>query len=130
KPRQLDVLDILPSRRFDPDHEPFDDEHHAGRDALPFVWRVTQRLARTVIPTGLLVVTAPPLSVARTVRTWFPGGTFLHVKAEGALVSWRSPVAPSWTSTFVTLPPGSLAVAVIVIVGFQAKVAPSAGEVM
>ena len=30
--------------------------------------------------TGLLVVTAPVLSVARAVRTWFPDGTFLHVK--------------------------------------------------
>ena len=32
--------------------------------------------------------------------------------------------------TFVTFPPGSLAVAVIVIVGFQGKIAPSAGDVM
>ena len=36
-------------------------------------------LGRTVMPTGLLVVVAPALSVARAVRTWFPGGTFLHV---------------------------------------------------
>ena len=40
-----------------------------------------QRFGRTVMPTGLLVVVAPALSVARAVRTWFPGGTFLHVKA-------------------------------------------------
>src|SRR5512132_395666 len=37
---------------------------------------------------------------------------------------------PSRNSTFVTLPSGSLAVAVIVIVGFQANIAPSAGYVM
>jgi hypothetical protein len=30
--------------------------------------------------TGLLVVTAPLLSVARAVRRWLPCGTFLHVK--------------------------------------------------
>jgi hypothetical protein len=45
------------------------------------------RFGRTVIPTGLLVVTAPALSVARAVKTWLPGGTFLHVKEYGALVS-------------------------------------------
>jgi hypothetical protein len=33
---------------------------------------------------------------------------------------------PSRNSTFVTLPSVSLAVAVIVIVGFQANIAPSA----
>jgi hypothetical protein len=38
-----------------------------------------------VKPTGLLVVTAPALSVARAVRTWLPDGTFLHVKAYGAV---------------------------------------------
>jgi hypothetical protein len=52
------------------------------------------------------------------------------VKAYGALVSWPSRVVPSRNSTFVTFPPGSLAVAVIVIVGFHEKVAPLAGEVM
>jgi hypothetical protein len=36
----------------------------------------------------------------------------------------------SRNSTFVTLPSESLAVAVTAIVGFQAKMAPSAGEVM
>ena len=45
-------------------------------------------------------------------------------------MSWPSTVVPSRNSTFVTLPSGSLAVAVTVIVGFQAKIAPSAGEVM
>ena len=45
-------------------------------------------------------------------------------------MSWPITVEPSRNSTLVTLPPGSLAVAVIVIVGFQAKIAPSAGEVM
>ena len=79
--------------------------------------------------TGLLVVTAPLLSVARAVMTWLPDGTFLHVKEYGALVSCRQ-VVPSRNSTFVTLPPGSLAVAVTVIVGFHAKIAPSTGEVM
>jgi hypothetical protein len=82
------------------------------------------------MPTGLLVMTAPALSVARTVRTWLPDATFLHVKEYGAAVSWPSTVVPSRNSTFVTVPSGSLAVAVIVIVGFQAKTAPSAGEVM
>jgi hypothetical protein len=45
-------------------------------------------------------------------------------------VSWPTTVVPSRNSTFVTLPPGSLAVAVMVIVGFQEKIAPLAGEVM
>jgi hypothetical protein len=45
-------------------------------------------------------------------------------------VSWPSTIVPSRNSTFVTLPSGSLAVAVIVIVGFQANIAPSAGYVM
>jgi hypothetical protein len=44
-------------------------------------------------------------------------------------VSWPSTVVPSRNSTFVTLPSGSLAVAVIVNVGLQAKIAPSAGYV-
>src|SRR4051794_32904895 len=79
--------------------------------------------------TWLLVVVAPALSVARTVRTWGPCGTFFQVKEYGALVSWPRRVERSRNSTFVTLPPGSLAVAVTVIVGFHAKDAPSAGEV-
>jgi hypothetical protein len=42
--------------------------------------RVAQRFGRTVMPTtGGLSVTAPALSVARAVSSWFPGGTFLHV---------------------------------------------------
>jgi hypothetical protein len=41
---------------------------------------VAQRFGRTVMPTGALVVTAPPLSVARAVSTWLPLGTFLHLK--------------------------------------------------
>ena len=45
-------------------------------------------------------------------------------------MSWPSTVEPSRNSTVVTLPSASLAVAVTVIVGFQAKTAPSAGEVM
>jgi hypothetical protein len=32
------------------------------------------------MPTGLLVVVAAALSVARAVRMWFPEGTFLQVK--------------------------------------------------
>src|SRR5205814_3942890 len=44
-----------------------------------------QCFGRTVMPTGLLVVTAPALSVARAVRPWLPGGTFLHVMEWGAL---------------------------------------------
>jgi hypothetical protein len=55
--------------------------------------------------TGLLVVTAPALSLARTVRSWIPDGRFLHVYAYGALVSWPSTVVPSRNSTFATLPP-------------------------
>jgi hypothetical protein len=31
------------------------------------------------MPTALLVVTAPALSVARAVREWVPCGTFFHV---------------------------------------------------
>ena len=42
-------------------------------------------------------------------------------------MSWPSTVVPLRNSTFVTVPSGSLAVAVIVIVGFQVKIAPSAG---
>src|SRR4051794_26103385 len=80
--------------------------------------------------TWLLVVVAPALSVARAVRTWGPCGTFFQVKEYGAVVSWPRTVERSRNSTFVTLPPGSLAVAVTVIVGFQAKDAPSAGEVI
>ena len=82
------------------------------------------------MPTAALVVTAPALSVERAVSTWLPVGTFLHVKEYGALVSWPSTLVPSRNSTLATLPSGSLAVAVTVIVGFQAKIAPSAGEVM
>ena len=36
---------------------------------------------------------------------------------------------PSRNSTLATAPSGSLAVAVIVIVGFQLKIAPAVGEV-
>jgi hypothetical protein len=74
-----------------------------------------------------LTVTAPALSVARTVRVWFPCGTFLQVNEYGALVSEPRTVVPSRNSTFVTLPSASLAAAWIVIVGFQAKMAPLAG---
>jgi hypothetical protein len=42
--------------------------------------RAAQRLGRTVMPTGLLVVTVPALSVARAVSRWLPAGTFFHVK--------------------------------------------------
>jgi hypothetical protein len=42
-------------------------------------------------------------------------------------VSWPSAVAPSRNSTFVTVPSVSLADAVIVMVGFHAKLAPFAG---
>jgi hypothetical protein len=42
--------------------------------------RAAQRLGRTVMPTGLLVVTAPALSVARAVSRWLPAGAFFHVK--------------------------------------------------
>ena len=45
-------------------------------------------------------------------------------------MSWPSRVVPLRNSTLVTLPSGSLAVAVIVIVGFQGKIAPAVGEVM
>jgi hypothetical protein len=55
---------------------------------------------------------------------------FLQIKEYGALVSVARRVEPSRNSTLVTLPSGSLAVAVTVMVGFQAKTAPLAGEVM
>ena len=45
------------------------------------------------------------------------------------MVSWPSNLLPSRNSTLATWPPGSLAVAVTVIVGFHANIAPSAGEV-
>jgi hypothetical protein len=45
-------------------------------------------------------------------------------------VSWASNVVPSRNSTFVTVPSGSLAIAVIVIVGLHGKIAPFAGDVM
>jgi hypothetical protein len=80
--------------------------------------------------TELLVVAAPPLSVARTVNTWLPEGTLRHMKEYGAVVSWPSTVVPSRNSTFVTVPSGSPAVAVIVIIGFQLNTVPSAGEVI
>jgi hypothetical protein len=79
------------------------------------------------MPTALLVVVAPALSVARAVREWLPDETFLHVKEYGALVSVPSKVEPSRNSTFVTVPSESLAVAVIVMVGFQVKIAASTG---
>ena len=82
------------------------------------------------MPTAALVVTAPPLSVARAVSTWLPTVTFLHKKEYGVVVSVPRRVVPSRNSTLVTFPSGSLAVAVTVIVGFQAKTAPSAGDVM
>ena len=46
---------------------------------------------RTVMLPGLLVVTAPALSVARTVSTWLPAGTFLHVYEYGAVNLARAP---------------------------------------
>src|SRR5438067_1643234 len=103
---------------------------HPAAANLASGFRADQRLEDTVMPTGLLVVTAPALSVARAVRTWLPGGTFFHVNEYGTLVSWPSTVVPSRNSTFVTLPSGSLAVALTVIVGFHANVAPFAGDVM
>jgi hypothetical protein len=51
---------------------------------------------------------APALSVARAVRTWLADASFLHVKEDGALVSWPSTVGLSRNSIFVTLPSGSL----------------------
>ena len=45
------------------------------------------------------------------------------------MVSCASSVEPSRNSTVVTLPSASPAVAVTVIVGFHAKVAPSVGDV-
>jgi len=80
--------------------------------------------------TALLVETAPPLSVARAVSVWLPAETFRHVKEKGALVSWPSTVVPSRNSTLVTVPSASLAVAWIVMVGFQVKIPPSTGYVM
>jgi len=80
--------------------------------------------------TAALVVKAPALSVARTVSTWFPTETFLQMYEYGAVVSWPSTVVPSRNSTLVTCPSLSVAVAAIVIVGFQAKLAPSAGNVI
>jgi hypothetical protein len=44
-------------------------------------------------------------------------------------VSWPSSFVPSRNSTLATVPSGSLALAVIVIVGFHGKIAPSAGDV-
>ena len=83
-----------------------------------------------MIVVGLLAVTAPLLSVARTVNTWLPGETFFHVSAYGALVSEPSTVDPSRNSTLVTAPSGSLALALKVIVGFHEKTAPSVGLMM
>ena len=45
-------------------------------------------------------------------------------------MSVPSRVVPSRNWTVVTVPSGSLAVAVMVIVGFHGKTAPSAGDVM
>ena len=45
-------------------------------------------------------------------------------------MSWPSTVVPLRNSTFVTVPSRSLAVAVIVMLGFQVKIAASSGEVM
>src|SRR6186997_1694298 len=73
---------------------------------------------------------APMLSVARAVKTWLPTGTFRHVKEYGAVLSWPTRVVPSRNSTLVTVPSESVAVAVILIVGFQGKIAPSMGDVM
>src|SRR6188472_1505055 len=80
--------------------------------------------------TAALVVTAPALSLARTVSTCLPDATFGHVNEYGAVVARPSTVVPSRNSTCVTLPSGSLALAVIVIVALFGKTAPAAGEVM
>jgi len=45
-------------------------------------------------------------------------------------VARASTVAPSRNSTFVTVPSGSLAVALNVIVGFHGNVVPLAGDVI
>ena len=58
-----------------------------------------QRFGRTVIVTGALVVTAPPLSVARAVSTWVPWLTFRQVKEYGAVVFVASRLPPSRNST-------------------------------
>src|ERR687890_1565084 len=80
--------------------------------------------------TGALVVVAPRLSLARAVKVWLPEGTFFQVYEYGEEVSRTSTVVPSRISTAVTVPSGSEAPAEIVMVGFQANVAPSAGELM
>src|SRR6478735_4357737 len=79
---------------------------------------------------GLLVVVAPALSVATTVSTCVPDGTFLQVYAYGAVASWPRTAVPSRNSTLATLPSASLALALTVTVGFHANTAPSPGAVI
>src|SRR6478736_4243104 len=79
---------------------------------------------------GLPVVAAPALSVATTVSTCVPDGTFLQVYEYEVVASWPRTVLPSRNSTLATLPSASLALALTVTVGFHANTAPSAGAVI
>src|SRR4051794_16451396 len=78
----------------------------------------------------LLVVAEPALSVATTVSTCVPAGTFLQLYEYGAGASWPRTVVPSRNSTLATLPSASAALALTVTVGFHSNTAPSAGAVI
>src|SRR2546422_10635706 len=84
----------------------------------------------TVIEIGLDVVLAPPLSVATAESEYFPAGTWDHVTVNGAEVAVAIRVPPWKNSTCVTVPSGSEALAVSVIVAGAMKIEPVGGLVI
>src|SRR5437762_1538317 len=79
--------------------------------------------------TAAEVVAAPKLSVALAVIECVPAATLLQVMLYGAAVSVPIKLLSPKKSTLVTVPSGSVAVALIEIVAGAVKVAPLAGEV-
>src|SRR5439155_7641818 len=79
---------------------------------------------------GLLVPTAPWLSVAAAVIVYVPAVTPVNVALNGAVVSLAVMMPPSEKSTRDTVPSESEALAVTVIVAGGENVAPGAGLVI
>src|SRR5689334_17130759 len=99
---------------------------HEMSTESPVSWIV--RRAETVTFTTLDVVDRPPLSVATAVSGWVPSASRTDTVYGTSLV-WPRKAAPSKNATFVTLPSGSEAVAVMETTAGAMKDAPFAGDV-
>src|SRR5688572_13085380 len=84
----------------------------------------------TVSETGALSAVRPALSVARAVNVKLPAGTPFQAKANGAVVSSPSFVAPAKSSTLAMVPSGSLALISTAMFAGAVKVAPLDGAVI